>query len=133
MRKVDAPVIFDQGAVIISENRPTEWKAGLQTLKDILEEGQKRNEKRSFAEKRRQSKVPSQDEEEDYGWLKCNSDPRKTASIFALQEQMLETRACKKIRGLIAEDMCRLYGEQRERNSAASPLRMQKAGWNRVS
>ena len=28
MRKVNAPVIFDQGAVIISENRQTEWKAG---------------------------------------------------------------------------------------------------------
>ena len=114
MRKVDAPVIFDQGAVIISENRQTEWKAGWQTLKEILAEGQKRNKKRSFAEKRLQSEVPSQYEEEDYGWLKCNTDPRKTASIFALQEQMIETRAWKKIRGLIAEDMCRLCGEQRE-------------------
>ena len=51
MRKVDAPVIFDQGAVIISENRQTEWKADWQTLKEILAEGQKRNKKRSFAEK----------------------------------------------------------------------------------
>ena len=51
MRKVDAPVTFDQGAVIISENRQTEWKAGWQTLKEILAEGQKRNKKRSFAEK----------------------------------------------------------------------------------
>jgi len=38
MRKVDAPVTFDQGAVIISENRQTEWKAGWQTLKEILAE-----------------------------------------------------------------------------------------------
>ena len=62
MRKVDVPVIFYQGVVIISENRQIEWKAGWQTLKEILAEGQKRNKKRSFAEKRLQSKVPSQDE-----------------------------------------------------------------------
>ena len=91
MRKVEAPVIFYQGAVIISENRQTEWKAGWQTLKEILAEGQKRNRKRSFAEKKLQSEVRSQYEEEDYGWLKCNTDPRKTASIFALQERMIET------------------------------------------
>ena len=114
MRKVDAQVIFDQGAVIISENRQTEWKTGWQTLKKILAEEQKRNKERSFVEKRLQSEIPSQYEEEDYGWLKCNTDPRKTASIFALQEQMIETRAWKKIRGLIAEDMCRLCGELRE-------------------
>ena len=30
------------------------------------------------------------------------------------EEQMIETRAWKKIRGLIVEDMCRLCGEQRE-------------------
>ena len=47
-------------------------------------------------------------------WLKCSKDPRKTASMFALQEQMIEIRTWKKIRGLIAEDMCRLCGEQRE-------------------
>ena len=52
MRKVHVPVIFDEGAVIISENRQIEWKAGWQTLKRILAEGQKRNKKRSFAEKR---------------------------------------------------------------------------------
>ena len=114
MRKVDARVIFDKGAVIISENRQTEWKAGSQTLKESLAEGQKRNDKGSFAEKRLQSEVPSQYEEEDHGWLKCNTDLRKTASIFAVQERMIETRAWKKIRGLIAEDMCRLCGEQRE-------------------
>ena len=93
MRKVDAPVIFDQGAIIISENRQTEWKTGWQTLKKILAEGQKRNKERSFVEKRLQSEIPSQYEEEDCGWLKCSRDPRKTASIFAPQEQMIETRA----------------------------------------
>ena len=70
--------------------------------------------KRSFAEKALQSEIPSKYDEADYEWLKCNTDPRKTASIFALQEQMVESRAWKKIRGLIEDDKCRLCGEYRE-------------------
>ena len=41
----------------------------------------------SLKEKKLQSEI------EDYGWLNCNTDLRKTASIFSLQEQMVETRA----------------------------------------
>ena len=40
--------------------------------------------------------------------------PRKTSSIFALQEQMIETRAWKKIRALVEDDKCQLCGEHRE-------------------
>ena len=58
--------------------------------------------------------MPSKYDEADYEWLKCNTDPRKTASIFALQEQMVESRAWKKIRGLIEDDKCRLCGEHQE-------------------
>ena len=58
-RKVDAPLVFDHRAVIINENKQTEWKADWQTLKRIFAVRQKRNKKRSFAEKRLQSKVPS--------------------------------------------------------------------------
>ena len=36
--------------------------------------------------------------------MKCNTEPRKTSSIFALQGQMIETRAWKKIRGLVEND-----------------------------
>ena len=46
--------------------------------------------------------------------MKCNTDPRKTASIFALQEQMIETKAWKKMRGLVDQDNCRLCGECKE-------------------
>ena len=70
--------------------------------------------KRSFAEKALQNEIPSKYDEADYEWLKCNTDPRKTASIFALQEQVVESRAWKKIRGLIEDDKCRLCGEHRE-------------------
>ena len=77
-------------------------------------EGQKRNKQQSLAEKELQSEIPKQYSEEDSGWLKCNTDPRKTSSIFMLQEQMVETRAWKKIRGLVECDKCRLCGEHRE-------------------
>ena len=36
--------------------------------------------------------------------MKCNTEPRKTSSIFALQGQMIETREWKKIRGLVEND-----------------------------
>ena len=51
-------------------------------LKNKLIEGQKRNRKRSFSEKALQSEIPSKYDEADYEWLKCNTDPRKTASIL---------------------------------------------------
>ena len=56
-------------------------------MKDRRETG-----KRSFAEKTLQSEISSKYDEADYEWLKCNTDPRKTASIFALQEQMVESK-----------------------------------------
>ena len=89
----------------------------MEKLKNKLSEGKKRNSKRSFAEKALQSEIPSKYDEADYEWLKCNTDPRKTASVFALQEQMVESRAWKKIRGLIEDDNCRLCGEHRKKFS----------------
>ena len=76
-------------------------------------EGQKRNKQQSLAEEL-QSEILKKYSEEDSGRLKCNTDPRKTSSILVLQEQMVETRAWKKIRGLVECDKCRLCGEHRE-------------------
>ena len=39
-------------------------------------------------------------DEESHRWLQCNVEPRKVASIIAVQEQMVETRAWKANRGL---------------------------------
>ena len=61
-----------------------------------------------------QSEIPLGFDKDDHDWLKCNTDPRKTASIFTLQEQMIETKAWKKLRGLADEDKCRLCGAFRE-------------------
>ena len=68
----------------------------------------------SLKAKKLQSEIQLKYDEEDYGWLKRNTDPRKTASVFSLQQQMVETRAWKKLRGLIDDEMCRVYGETKE-------------------
>ena len=61
-----------------------------------------------------QSEIPLKYDEENYGWLKRNTDPRKTASIFSLQEQMVETRAWKKLRRLMDDEMCRVCEKTKE-------------------
>ena len=114
MRKVEVTVSFDEGSVIIGEKSYTDWKGTWKKLEKILTEGQKRNKQKCLAEKELQSEIPKQYSEEDPGWLKCNTDPRKTSSVFVLQEQMVETRAWTKIRGLVECDKWRLCGEHRE-------------------
>ena len=114
MRMVEVTVSFDEGSVIIGKESYTEWKGAWKKLKKILIEGQKRNKQQSLAEKELQSEIPKQYSEEDSGLLKCNIDPRKTSSIFALQEQMIETRAWRKIMELVQCDKCRLCWEHRE-------------------
>ena len=114
MRDVNTIVSFDEGSIAIGEEKCTDWKDEWKNLKKILNEGQKRNKQQSLGEKQLQSEIPKLYGEADFGWLKCNTNPRKTSSIFALQEQMIETKAWKKIRGLVDDDSCQLSGEHRE-------------------
>ena len=86
-------ITINEGSVIIGEERYTDLKVGWKKLKKILSEGQKRNKQQSLAEKELQSEILKQYREDDFGWLKCNTNPRETSSMFALQEQMIETRA----------------------------------------
>ena len=64
----------------------------------------KRNKQQIFTEKELQTEMPKQYSGEDSAWLKCNTDPSKTLLIFALKEQMIETRAWKTIRVLVKFD-----------------------------
>ena len=61
-----------------------------------------------------QTKKPRNHTKDDYGWLECNTDPAKTASVLSMQEQMVETMSWKKMRGLSDTDRCRLYRKQKE-------------------
>ena len=47
----------------------------------------------SFRTKILQSEIPLGCSKGDYGWLRCNSDPRKMALIFSLREQMVEIQS----------------------------------------
>ena len=67
-------------------------------------EEKKRNKQQIFTEKELQTEMPKQYSGEDSAWLKCNTDPSKTLLIFALKEQMIETRAWKTIRVLVEFD-----------------------------
>ena len=84
----------------IGEESYTEWKEGWKKLKKVVNEGQRRNKHKSLAKKELQSDMPKQYSEENYGCLKCNTDPRKTSSIFALKKKIIETRAWKKMSGM---------------------------------
>ena len=93
MEKVNGQVEFNIGEIKIGNDRYDSWKATWRKLKNILKEGHCKNKAESFKEKKLQSEIPAGFEKEDHVWLKCNTDPRKTASIFTLQQQMVEARA----------------------------------------
>ena len=114
MRSVNAQVEFNAGEIKIGNENYMDWKVAWKKLKNTIREGQIRNKFESLTQKRMQSEIPLGFDKDDHDWLKCNTDPRKTASIFTLQEQMIETKAWKKLRGLADEDKCRLCGAFRE-------------------
>ena len=111
MGRMNAHVEFNVGEIKIGNESYVDWKVSWKKLKNIIMEGQIRNKVETFREKRLQSEIPMGFDKDDHGWLKCNTDPRKTASIYTLQEQMIETNAWKKMRGLVDQDKCRLCGE----------------------
>ena len=90
-------VQFGKGFIEWDGERYDNWKLIWRKLKKDVKEGAKEDRSRKFAEKKMQSEITSGYTNEDYGWLKCNTDPKKTAAIFSMQEQMAETRAWKKI------------------------------------
>ena len=67
-----------------------------------------------LSQKNMQSEIRRNHTNDDYGWLKCNTDPAKTAAVFSMQEQMVETMAWKKMWGLSGIGQCRLCWKQNE-------------------
>ena len=61
-----------------------------------------------------QGRLFREQEEECNLWLTQNVNPRKTASVMVMLEQMVETRAWKAARGLIEDGRCRVCQEQVE-------------------
>lgn len=107
-------VKFERGFVEWGEQRYDNWKVIWRKLKKEIKEGAKKVRLKKFDKKKMQSEITSGYTTEDYGWLSCNTDPRKTAAIFSMLEQMVETKVWKKLRGNIENDSCRLCGDVRE-------------------
>ena len=92
------------------DNSKTAWKV----LRMKLQQGLQRNKIERLSQKNVQSEIPRNHTKDDYGWLKCNTDPAKTAAVFSMQEHMVETLAWKKMRGLSDNDQCRLCRKQKK-------------------
>lgn len=88
------------------------WKK----LKKYLEDGWKQNRWKNFKEKRMQRKLleDCDDDGDEYRWLQCKTDPKKTAAIFDLQMQLVETMLWKKMRGMMDQKQCRLCSKFKE-------------------
>ena len=114
MGRTNVQIEFNAGDIRIENKTYVDWKVAGRKLKNIIRKGQIKNKFESFREKRLQRETPMGFEKDDYGWLKCNTDPRKIASIFFIQEQMIETKAWKKMKELVNQDKCSLCGEFRE-------------------
>ena len=91
MNKVLEDVEFGIGSVRIRSEHHKNWRAVWKTLKKMINDGTKLNKVDSCRTKVLQSEIPLGFDKGDYVWLRCNSVPRKTALIFSLQEQMVET------------------------------------------
>ena len=87
IRSVNAQVEFNAGEIKIGNEKYMDWKVAWKKLKNMVREGQIKDKFESLAEKRMQSEIPLGFDKDDHIWLKCNTDPRKTASIFTLQDR----------------------------------------------
>lgn len=105
----------EKGVTMNGESMIGPWKTGWRKLKEGLKKGMENNKKSEYMKKEMQSKVYKDQELECSEWLKCNLDPKKTAAIVNMQEQMIETRKWKGMRGLNVESvLCRLCGQYDE-------------------
>ena len=91
------------------------WRKSWKKIKDVLKKGNEIFLIEKYKQKQFQSETFSKQETECHMWLECNLDPRKTAAIVNLQEQMVKTKSWKVSRGIAdGGDMCRLCGSFRE-------------------
>jgi len=102
---------FDEdGAHIEGQRMIGTWK---EIWKDLKSQVRRRREvNRKYMNKSMQSEFYKELDEGGHEWLKCNINPKKVGAIINMQEQMVETRAWKKNRGIdIQTDKCRLCGK----------------------
>ena len=89
-------------------------EAGTEEIERETEKGAKARRIESYQAKKQQSKVYSEQEKECHVWLTQNLNPRKTATIMTMLEQMIETRSWKQTRGLMEDGRCRVCFQHSE-------------------
>lgn len=105
----------DQGIELDGEIQSGNWRKSWNKIKDVLKKGNKILIIEKYKQKQFQIETFSKQETTYHIWFECNLDPRKTAAIVNVQEQMVETRSWKVSRGLAdGGDMCILCGSFRE-------------------
>ena len=65
--------------------------SGMEEIEKVPGRWGKQSKWESFEEKKIQSELLKDVDDDEYRWLQCNVDPRETAAIFNLQEQIVET------------------------------------------
>ena len=90
------------------------WKLAWKKLKEKLKRGVKNQRIEHYGVKDQQSQLYRSQEKECHVWLTQNLNPGKTAAVMTMLEQMLETRAWKKVRGLIDDNSCRVCNQYPE-------------------
>ena len=95
MVEVKVDVEFGMGNISIENVMVDNWKTAWKILQTKLQQGLQRNKMQRLNQKNMQSEIPRNHTKDDYRLLKCNTDPAKTAAVFSMQEQMVETIAWK--------------------------------------
>ena len=109
MAQLGADIQFENNAVKLGGKRiDGEWKPTWKKVKESFKKGMRSKIIENYKNKEQQSKLFAEQQQECNLWLSQNLDPRKTASILMIIEQMVETRAWKAARGLIEDGRCRI-------------------------
>ena len=95
MAEVKVDVEFGMGNISIGNVMVDNWKTAWKILQTKLQQGLQRDKMQRLNQKNMQSEIPRNHTKDDYRLLKCNTDPAKTAAVFSMQEQMVETIAWK--------------------------------------
>ena len=115
MEDVGVRIQFKEGSILIDgEVIEGGWKPAWRSLKEKRKKGVKARRVESYQAKEQQSKVYSEQEKECHLWIPQNLNPRKTAAIMTMLEQMVETRSWKQTRGLMEDERCRVCFQHSE-------------------
>ena len=80
--KID--VELGMGNTSIGNDTVDNWKTAWKILRMKLQQGLQRNKMERLSQKNMQSEIPRNHTKDDYGWLKCKTDPAKTAAVFSI-------------------------------------------------